>query len=148
MENIIKLIKAHAYEKAKEAAKQGVKPSIKAQLKLFHMLNTSLLTKEALIIRIIYYHEGFMYDIKHLVDGIERATIESKNWAKITSLIEDAPLQTNNLILLIATIHKHKEEEKVRKILFKYDQLYKLSSISWPESIKTTCQNMIAEIEP
>ena len=89
-----------------------------------------------------------MYDIKHLVDGIERATIESKNWAKITSLIEDAPLQTNNLILLIATIHKHKEEEKVRKILFKYDQLYKLSSISWPENIKTTCQNMIAEIEP
>ena len=50
MENIIKLIKAHAYEKAKEAAKQGVKPSIKAQLKLFHMLNTSLLTKEAMII--------------------------------------------------------------------------------------------------
>lgn len=147
MKNIIKLLKAHSYAKAKEIAKQGTKPDLKSQLKLFQMLDTSLTTEEALIIRIIYYHGGFMYDIKHLVDGIESAVIESLNWSKIDSLIEDAPLQMHNLALLISAIHKYKEEEKAREILFKYDQLYDLSRVSWPESFKTTYQNMITEIK-
>lgn len=147
MKNIIKLLKAHSYAKANEIAKQGTKPDLKSQLKLFQMLDTSLMTEEALIIRIIYYHSGFMYDIKHLVDGIESSVIESLNWSKIASLIKDAPLQMHNLALLISAIHEHKEEEKAREILFKYDQLYDLSHVSWPESFKTTYQNMIAEIK-
>ena len=147
MKNIIKLLKARAYDKAKEAAKKGTVPDIKSQLKLFQMLNNSLATEEAMIIRIIYYHGGFMYDIKHLVDGIESSVIESLDWTKINTLIEDAPLQIPNLTLLIMTIHKHKEEEKAREILLNYDRLYDLSSVAWPENVKASCQSMIAEIK-
>lgn len=147
MENIIKLLKAHSYAQAKEAVKKGIKPDLKSQLKLFQMLDKSLTTEEALTIRIIYYHDGFLYNIRHLVNGIESAVIESLDWNKITSLIEDAPLPIYNLALLISTIHKHKEEEKAREILFKYDQFYDLSQVPWPESLKTTYQNMIAEIK-
>lgn len=147
MKNIIKLLKAHAYDKAKEAAKKGTVPDVKSQLKLFQMLDLSLTTEEALIIRIIYHDGGFMYDINHLIGEIEKSVIESLDWAKINTLIEEAPLQISNLVLLIMTIYQHKNDEKAKETLLNYDRLYNLDTVSWPENVKASCQNMIAEIK-
>ncbi len=148
MKKILAMAQRHAYTEAKEAAKQnGITKHLGAEMNLLQMMNNSSLTsKEALLLRVLYQNNGCFNDLKELSLNIEQATIQSLEWKRTKMLIEDAPLDIRNLALLLFTIYENKENDEAREVFLKYHDLYDINSTKWPEEIEDACQNMAAAI--
>lgn len=132
-QELLNAVKCGNWYKAKNLAKNGFIDPNGIFYVIQELQNAPLLSDQSEILRIIYKRDaGFFKDlIRDAVNAIEKTAIESHDWDRLRSMIEDYPLEDYLITAFISIADNDRDNNDALQTIKRYHELYDFSTLNF-----------------